>query len=75
MSIITERRMCDQCHWRKNAPDEGRWKGYVEGKVAKGILKEHTHVCHKIGTDTWGKITQENVCVGSLNRNCNEKKD
>lgn len=63
-----QKESCINCPYFKDNPHSKKWPNYVDKMEASGLIQDKRHVCHSKG-NVWGKITEENVCIGSLKRN------
>lgn len=60
------RKSCKECPWHVKNRHNDSWPNYVAKMTQIGHIENGKHVCHMIDSNTWGTVTDENVCIGSL---------
>lgn len=59
---------CPECPWVVKTEHNKKWKGYVDKMQSIGKVEDGLHSCH-MKSKTWDKVTDKNVCIGSVRYN------
>lgn len=59
---------CNSCPYKIKNKHNDKWTSYVDKMNSVGLIPDKRHVCHMRG-NVWSEVTEENICVGSIQRN------
>ena len=72
---MSVRKPCTECPWTNNSNHNDNLIESIKRWVENGSRPNTEHRCHMISSDLWNCTTENNVCIGSLNKENGKDKD